>query len=126
MQLLAQGSRGAPPTTAALASAPRRAVAGEAAGLALGLLLAGSGSEHAAEMLAYAHDTQVGPGLGAGGGVGRAEGASLRPDVAERTRSAGLSLECWIPALIRRCLTHCPARAWPSLFPHSTRRSSGA
>eukprot|EP00887_Chlorella_sp_A99_P004301 scaffold15.g4301.t1 len=34
------------------------AVAGEAAGLALGLLLAGSGSEHAAEMLAYAHDTQ--------------------------------------------------------------------
>lgn len=35
------------------------AVAGEAAGIGLGLLLAGSGSsERAAEMLAYAHDTQ--------------------------------------------------------------------
>ena len=33
-------------------------MAGEAAGLALGLLFAGSGSERSAEMLAYAHDTQ--------------------------------------------------------------------
>jgi 26S proteasome regulatory subunit N2 len=34
------------------------AVAGEGAGLALGLLFAGTGSDRAAEMLAYAHDTQ--------------------------------------------------------------------
>ena len=34
------------------------AVAGEGAGLALGLLFAGTGTERAAEMLAYAHDTQ--------------------------------------------------------------------
>ncbi|CAI5943849.1 unnamed protein product [Closterium sp. NIES-64] len=34
------------------------AVAGEAAGIAMGLLLVGSASERAAEMLAYAHDTQ--------------------------------------------------------------------
>jgi 26S proteasome regulatory subunit N2 len=34
------------------------AVAGEAAGLGLGLLLAGTASEKAAELLAYAHDTQ--------------------------------------------------------------------
>lgn len=37
-----------------------RAVAGEAAGLALGLLYAGSGTDKAAELLAYAHETQVG------------------------------------------------------------------
>ncbi len=35
------------------------AVAGEAAGLALGLLYAGSGTDKAAELLAYAHDTQA-------------------------------------------------------------------
>ena len=35
------------------------AVAGEAAGLALGLLYAGSGTDKAAELLAYAHETQV-------------------------------------------------------------------
>lgn len=34
------------------------AVAGEAAGVALGLLFAGTGAERSAEMLAYAHDTQ--------------------------------------------------------------------
>lgn len=34
------------------------AVAGEAAGIGMGLLMAGSGTEKAAEMLAYAHDTQ--------------------------------------------------------------------
>ena len=34
------------------------AVAGEAAGLAMGLLFAGSGTDLAEEMLAYAHDTQ--------------------------------------------------------------------
>ncbi|PRW45196.1 26S proteasome non-ATPase regulatory subunit 1-like protein A-like [Chlorella sorokiniana] len=34
------------------------AVAGEAAGLALGLLYAGSGTDKAAELLAYAHETQ--------------------------------------------------------------------
>jgi len=34
------------------------AVAGEGAGLALGLLFAGTGTDNAAEMLAYAHDTQ--------------------------------------------------------------------
>ncbi|CAI5947250.1 unnamed protein product [Closterium sp. NIES-64] len=34
------------------------AVAGEAAGIAMGLLLVGTASERAAEMLAYAHDTQ--------------------------------------------------------------------
>eukprot|EP00899_Mesostigma_viride_P015362 jgi/Mesvir1/23827/Mv10633-RA.2 len=34
------------------------AVAGEAAGIGMGLLLAGTASEKAAEMLAYAHDTQ--------------------------------------------------------------------
>jgi 26S proteasome regulatory subunit N2 len=34
------------------------AVAGEGAGLALGLLFAGTGTDRAAEMLAYAHDTQ--------------------------------------------------------------------
>ncbi|KAL4423070.1 hypothetical protein ABPG77_005875 [Micractinium sp. CCAP 211/92] len=34
------------------------AVAGEAAGLSLGLLCAGSGTEKAAELLAYAHETQ--------------------------------------------------------------------
>ena len=34
------------------------AVAGEAAGLAMGLLLCGSLSDKAGEMLAYAHDTQ--------------------------------------------------------------------
>lgn len=34
------------------------AIAGEAAGLALGLLFAGTGTERSAEMLAYAHDTQ--------------------------------------------------------------------
>ena len=34
------------------------AVAGEGAGLALGLIFAGTGTERAAEMLAYAHDTQ--------------------------------------------------------------------
>ena len=34
------------------------AVAGEAAGLALGLLHVGTATEKAAEMLAYAHDTQ--------------------------------------------------------------------
>lgn len=34
------------------------AVAGEAAGIGMGLLMAGSGSDKAAEMLAYAHDTQ--------------------------------------------------------------------
>ena len=35
------------------------AVAGEAAGIALGLLYAGSGSDKAGELLAYAHDTQA-------------------------------------------------------------------
>lgn len=35
------------------------AVAGEAAGLSLGLLYAGSGTDKAAELLAYAHETQV-------------------------------------------------------------------
>ncbi len=35
------------------------AVAGEAAGLSLGLLCAGSGTEKAAELLAYAHETQA-------------------------------------------------------------------
>ena len=34
------------------------AVAGEAAGLALGLLHVGTATEKATEMLAYAHDTQ--------------------------------------------------------------------
>ena len=34
------------------------AVAGEAAGLGMGLLMAGSGTEKTQEMLAYAHDTQ--------------------------------------------------------------------
>lgn len=34
------------------------AVAGEAAGLAMGMLFAGTGTDRAAEMLAYAHDTQ--------------------------------------------------------------------
>lgn len=34
------------------------AVAGEAAGLAMGLLFAGSGTDRSEEMLAYAHDTQ--------------------------------------------------------------------
>ena len=34
------------------------AVAGEAAGIAMGLLMVGTASEKAAEMLAYAHDTQ--------------------------------------------------------------------
>ncbi|GAB2227852.1 hypothetical protein Droror1_Dr00009679 [Drosera rotundifolia] len=34
------------------------AVAGEAAGIAIGLLLVGTGSEKATEMLAYAHETQ--------------------------------------------------------------------
>eukprot|EP00897_Mesotaenium_endlicherianum_P008985 jgi/Mesen1/8114/ME000435S07282 len=34
------------------------AVAGEAAGIAMGLLMVGSASEKAAEMLSYAHDTQ--------------------------------------------------------------------
>ncbi|PKA62417.1 26S proteasome non-ATPase regulatory subunit 2 1A [Apostasia shenzhenica] len=34
------------------------AVAGEAAGISLGLLMAGTGSDKASEMLAYAHDTQ--------------------------------------------------------------------
>ena len=38
---------------------PLPAVAGEAAGLSLGLLCAGSGTEKAAELLAYAHETQV-------------------------------------------------------------------
>lgn len=32
-------------------------VAGEAAGIGMGLLMSGSGSDKAAEMLAYAHDT---------------------------------------------------------------------
>ena len=36
-------------------------MAGEAAGLSLGLLYAGSGTDKAAELLAYAHETQVGP-----------------------------------------------------------------
>ncbi len=34
-------------------------MAGEAAGIALGLLYAGSGTDKAAELLAYAHDTQA-------------------------------------------------------------------
>ena len=34
------------------------AVAGEAAGISLGLLMVGTGSEKAGEMLAYAHETQ--------------------------------------------------------------------
>lgn len=34
------------------------AVAGEAAGIGMGLLMAGTGSEKANEMLSYAHDTQ--------------------------------------------------------------------
>ena len=34
------------------------AISGEAAGLALGLLCVGSGTEKAEELLAYAHDTQ--------------------------------------------------------------------
>lgn len=34
------------------------AVAGEAAGIAMGLLMVGSASERAGEMLSYAHDTQ--------------------------------------------------------------------
>ncbi len=34
-------------------------MAGEAAGLALGLLYAGSGTDKAAELLAYAHETQA-------------------------------------------------------------------
>ena len=34
------------------------AVAGEAAGIALGLVAAGSATERATEILAYAHDTQ--------------------------------------------------------------------
>ena len=34
------------------------AVAGEAAGISMGLLMVGTGSEKASEMLAYAHDTQ--------------------------------------------------------------------
>ena len=34
------------------------AVAGEAAGIGLGLLMVGTASEKATEMLAYAHDTQ--------------------------------------------------------------------
>lgn len=36
------------------------AVAGEAAGIGMGLLCCGSGSDKTQEMLAYAHDTQVG------------------------------------------------------------------
>jgi 26S proteasome regulatory subunit N2 len=35
------------------------AVAGEAAGIGMGLLCCGSGSDKTQEMLAYAHDTQV-------------------------------------------------------------------
>lgn len=34
------------------------AVAGEAAGIAMGLLLVGTASDKAAEMLSYAHETQ--------------------------------------------------------------------
>ena len=34
------------------------AVAGEAAGIGMGLLMVGTASEKATEMLAYAHDTQ--------------------------------------------------------------------
>lgn len=34
------------------------AVAGEAAGIGMGLLMVGTASEKASEMLAYAHDTQ--------------------------------------------------------------------
>ena len=34
------------------------AISGEAAGLALGLLFVGSGTDKAEELLAYAHDTQ--------------------------------------------------------------------
>ena len=34
------------------------AVAGEAAGISMGLLMTGTASEKAGEMLAYAHDTQ--------------------------------------------------------------------
>ena len=34
------------------------AVAGEAAGIGMGMLMAGPASEKAGEMLAYAHDTQ--------------------------------------------------------------------
>lgn len=34
------------------------AVAGEAAGISMGLLMVGTASEKASEMLAYAHDTQ--------------------------------------------------------------------
>lgn len=34
------------------------AVAGEAAGISMGLLMVGSASERASEMLAYAHETQ--------------------------------------------------------------------
>ena len=34
------------------------AVAGEAAGISMGLLMVGSASDKAQEMLAYAHDTQ--------------------------------------------------------------------
>lgn len=34
------------------------AVAGEAAGISMGLLMVGTASEKAAEMLAYAHETQ--------------------------------------------------------------------
>jgi 26S proteasome regulatory subunit N2 len=33
-------------------------VAGEAAGIAMGLVMAGSATDKVAEMLAYAHDTQ--------------------------------------------------------------------
>jgi hypothetical protein len=41
------------------------AVAGEAAGIGMGLLCCGSGSgSKTQEMLAYAHDTQVGGGRG--------------------------------------------------------------
>jgi 26S proteasome regulatory subunit N2 len=40
------------------------AVAGEAAGIGMGLLCCGSGSDKTQEMLAYAHDTQVGVGMG--------------------------------------------------------------
>ena len=48
-------------------------MAGEAAGLSLGLLYAGSGTDKSAELLAYAHETQVGAEWVGDGWVGAGE-----------------------------------------------------
>ncbi len=63
------------------------AVAGEAAGISMGLLMLGSASDKAQEMLAYAHDTQHEKII---------RGAGCDPGCGNVTRGAGCDPGCGV------------------------------